>query len=38
MLDQKKIQENWASRGFSFGVWEDSPGQIWENYLHDKDE
>src|SRR5262245_31543442 len=33
-----KVEENWKSRGFSFGIWEDLPGTIWENYVHHEDE
>ena len=37
-IDLQKIQKNWISRGFSFGVWNDTPGQKWENYSHEMDE
>ena len=37
-MDVKKIEENWNHRGFSFGIWNDPPGQVWENYIHDVDE
>lgn len=33
-----KIEADWKKRGFSFGVWTDPPGQVWENYVHDSDE
>lgn len=33
-----KIEKDWRSRGFSFGVWTDPPGQAWEDYTHDVDE
>jgi len=35
---KKTIEEDWQSRGFSFGVWIDPPGQVWEGYVHDVDE
>lgn len=34
----EKIQADWTRRGFSFGVWIDPPGQVWENYQHTTDE
>jgi cupin 2 domain-containing protein len=37
-LDLKQIEQDWKSRGFSFGIWEDPPGQVWEDYVHDTDE
>ena len=38
MVPDALIQKSWASRGFSFGVWTDPPGQTWENYVHPTDE
>ena len=38
MIDERKIQENWNSRGFSFGVFEDPPGQVWKDFSHKVDE
>ena len=38
IIDLQKIEKDWKSRGFSFGVWTDPPGQVWENYIHDTDE
>lgn len=37
-MDLQKVGVDWKSRGFSFGVWTDPPGQVWENYVHDTDE
>lgn len=37
-MDLEKIQQNWNLRGFSFGIWTDPPGQVWEDYIHDTDE
>lgn len=37
-MDEKHIKEEWIRRGFSFGVWEDPPGQIWRDFVHDEDE
>jgi len=33
-----KVEADWKERGFSFGIWTDPPGQVWENYVHDTDE
>ena len=37
-MDAAGIERDWTARGFSFGVWTDAPGQVWENYVHDADE
>ena len=37
-MQQEKIRENWESRGYSFGVFKDSPGKVWANYVHRTDE
>ncbi len=37
-MNLKKIEKDWKARGFSFGVWTDPPGQVWEDYVHDTDE
>ena len=37
-MDLASIERDWRSRGFSFGVWEDPPGQHWVDYVHDVDE
>lgn len=37
-MDSSEIKEDWESRGFSFGVWDDPPGQRWENFTHPVDE
>ena len=28
------IKQNWHSRGYSFGVFRDPPGQIWADFVH----
>lgn len=38
LMNLQKIQEDWKSRGFSFGVWVDPPWQVWEDYTHLTDE
>lgn len=37
-MNAATIKESWSKKGFSFGIWEDPPHQIWENYVHDVDE
>ena len=37
-MHQEKIRENWESRGYSFGVYKDPPGQVWADFVHRTDE
>lgn len=37
-MDERKVKTDWERRGFSFGIWIDPPGQIWEDYVHSVDE
>jgi len=37
-IDEEKIKEGWAARGFSCGLWVDPPGRVWEDFVHDTDE
>ena len=37
-LDYSSITQEWAKQGFSCGIWTDSPGLVWANYVHDSDE
>ena len=37
-MDLKRIENDWKKRGFSFGMWHDPPGQVWEDYEHDTEE
>ena len=32
------IKQNWHSRGYSFGVFRDPPGQVWADFVHKTDE
>ena len=32
------IKQNWHSRGYSFGVFRDPPGQVWADFVHRTDE
>jgi mannose-6-phosphate isomerase-like protein (cupin superfamily) len=38
MIDPAAVEHDWRARGFSFGIWTDPPGRVWENYTHATDE
>jgi len=38
MKDENQIRKSWNSRGFSFGIWQDPPGQVWSDFTHEVDE
>jgi mannose-6-phosphate isomerase-like protein (cupin superfamily) len=38
MLDRLQVQTEWGVRGFSCGLWTDSPGQVWADFVHGTDE
>ena len=33
-----QIKKDWHSRGYSFGVFHDPPGQVWADFVHRTDE
>ena len=33
-----KIKQNWKSRGYTFGIFKDPPGQVWADFVHKSDE
>ena len=37
-LDLSRVPAQWAARGFSCAVWVDPPGQVWADFVHDRDE
>ena len=37
-MNQEQIKKNWESRGYSFGIFKDHPGQVWEDFVHRTDE
>ena len=37
-INYAQVERDWLSRGFSWGIWTDSPGQIWADFVHDTDE
>ena len=37
-MNSDHIKKDWHSRGYSFGVFRDPPGQIWSDFVHRTDE
>ena len=37
-MNPDQIKEDWNSRGYSFGVFRDPPGQVWADFVHKVDE
>ena len=37
-MKKEQIRKDWESRGYSFGVFEDPPGQVWPDFVHSTDE
>ena len=37
-MNSDLIKQNWNSRGYSFGVFRDPPGQVWADFVHRTDE
>ena len=37
-MNQEQIRKNWESRGYSFGVFKDPPGQVWADFVQMTDE
>lgn len=37
-VNRNAIADNWCKRGFSCGLWVDSPGQVWADFVHNTDE
>ena len=33
-----QIKQDWHSRGYSFGVFRDAPGQVWSDFVYKTDE
>ena len=38
MMDHDLFKQNWNSRGYSFGIFKDPPGQVWADFVHKTDE
>ena len=37
-MNSDHIKRDWHSRGYSFGVFRDHPGQVWADFVHQTDE
>ena len=37
-MDSDQIKQDWNSRGYSFGIFRDPPGQVWADFVHQTDE
>ena len=37
-MNSDLIKRDWHSRGYSFGVFRDPPGQVWADFVHQTDE
>lgn len=37
-MNSDLIKRDWHSRGYSFGVLRDPPGQVWADFVHKTDE
>ena len=33
-MNPNQLKQNWNSRGYTFGIFKDPPGQIWANFVH----
>ena len=38
MMNQDQILQDWNSRGYSFGIFKNPPGQVWADFVHKTDE
>ena len=37
-MNPEQFKKDWNSRGYSFGIFKDPPGQVWANFVHKTDE
>ncbi|MCK5942970.1 MAG: cupin domain-containing protein [Planctomycetes bacterium] len=37
-IDQRAVQADWHSRGYTCELWIDPPDQVWQDFEHDVDE
>jgi len=37
-VEASAVKSAWQQQGFSFGIFRDSPGQEWNDFIHDTDE
>ena len=38
VMNAEDIKKDWDSRGYSFGIFRDPPGQVWADFVHSTDE
>ena len=37
-MNSEQIKKDWNSKGYSFGIFKDPPGQVWPDFVHKTDE
>ena len=37
-MEPHQLKQNLESRGYSFGIFKDPPGQVWADFVHKTDE
>jgi len=37
-MNPEQIKKDWNSRGYSFGIFKDPPGQVWADFVHKTNE
>jgi quercetin dioxygenase-like cupin family protein len=37
-MNPEQIKKDWNSKGYNFGIFKDSPGQVWADFVHKTDE
>ena len=37
-MNSDQLKQDWNSRGYSFGIFKDRPGQVWADFVHKTDE
>ena len=37
-MNPEQIKKGWNTRGYSFRIFKDLPGQVWEDFVHKTDE
>ena len=38
MSNPNQIKQDWDSRGYTFGIFKDPPGQVWADFVNKTDE
>ena len=37
-MEPSQMKQAWAKRGFTYTLWTDPPGQVWQDFVHEVDE